>query len=126
VTARASVRKLASVIAAAAMPLPGFAAPALIADVVVSSAAAPSTLAPITFRLDSRPGAGPKGRHSVGVKAGLGEGKPLEMAVWGGAGAIAGSLAGPAGAVIGAGAGALCGLLYSVFIVPRNGPNSLQ
>ncbi|MBI3554423.1 MAG: hypothetical protein HY077_18155 [Elusimicrobia bacterium] len=56
------------------------------------------------------------------MKSGLKEGKPLEMAVWGGGGAVAGSLAGPLGALIGAGAGALCGLLYSVIVVPHNGP----
>ena len=62
------------------------------------------------------------GRTSVGVGGGLAEGKPLEVAIWGGGGAIAGSLAGPLGAIVGAGAGALCGLLYSVFVVPHNGP----
>ena len=58
-------------------------------------------------------------RRSSGL---LSEGKPLEVLVWGSGGAVAGSLAGPVGAVIGAGVGALCGLVYSVFVVPRNGP----
>jgi hypothetical protein len=44
------------------------------------------------------------------------------MALWGSGGAIAGSLAGPAGAAIGGAVGALCGLVYSVAVVPRNGP----
>jgi hypothetical protein len=76
----------------------------LIADVYVSTASIP-----------------PRGKPSR-AGAGLKEGKPLEMAAWGGGGAIVGSLGGPIGAMIGAGAGALCGLLYSVFVVPHNGP----
>jgi hypothetical protein len=75
----------------------------LIADVTVSSA---------TIISQPRPGAG-------GL---LGEGKPLEVLVWGSGGAVIGSLAGPLGTVIGAGAGALCGLVYSIFVVPHNGP----
>ena len=38
------------------------------------------------------------------------EGKPLQMTVWSGGGAVCGSLAGPVGAAIGAAAGALVGL----------------
>jgi hypothetical protein len=80
----------------------------LIADVAVSTASA-----------------SPRRRSSAGTGAGLKEGKPLEVMLWGGGGAIAGSLAGPLGTIVGAGTGALCGLLYSVFIVPRNGPDPL-
>jgi hypothetical protein len=62
------------------------------------------------------------GRTSAGVGVGLAEGKPLEVMIWGGGGAIAGAMVGPVGAIVGAGAGALLGLLYSVFVVPHNGP----
>jgi len=62
------------------------------------------------------------GRTSAGVGIGLAEGKPLEVMVWGGGGALAGAVAGPLGAIVGAGAGTLLGLLYSVFVVPHNGP----
>ncbi len=122
---KAPARKLAAVVLAAAMPLPGFAAPALIADVAVSSAAAASKPAPLDIHFGIRVADGPHKRVSIGVMAGMKEGKPLEVMVWGGGGAIAGSLAGPLGTIIGAGTGALCGLLYSIFIVPRNGPKSI-
>ena len=89
----------------------------MIADVTVSSVAA-SKASPITFKLDSTN----EDRSSVGVSVGIKEGKPLEVLLWSSGGAIAGSLAGPAGAIIGAGAGALCGLLYSIIVVPHNGP----
>jgi hypothetical protein len=81
---------------------------------------------PIEFRLDQRPieasEGGRGGRAGLGVSIGLKEGKPLEVLVWGSGGAVAGSLAGPPGALIGGAAGALCGLIYSKFVVPRNGP----
>ena len=52
----------------------------------------------------------------------LAEGKPLQVMVWGGAGAIVGSMAGPAGTVVGAAAGSVFGLLVSLFVVPRVQP----
>lgn len=64
----------------------------------------------------------PAGRVAVGTSAGLSEGKPLEVMVWGGAGAVVGSLAGPMGTVVGAAAGAAFGLAFSVFVVPRFQP----
>lgn len=93
---------------------PCAAAPTLSSEVAVSSAPKKES-APIQFKFDQT------GR-SVGAKGGLSEGKPLEVAVWGTGGAVAGSLAGPPGALIGAGVGAVLGLLYSVFVVPHNGP----
>jgi hypothetical protein len=119
---KAPTRRLAAVVLAAAMPLPCFAAPALIADVAVSSEAVPSALAPIAIHFGTRLAAGPHERASIGVMAGIKEGKPLEVMMWGGGGAIAGSFAGPLGTIVGAGTGALCGLLYSIFVVPHNGP----
>jgi hypothetical protein len=62
------------------------------------------------------------GRTSVGASAGIGEGKPLEIAVWGGGGAVIGAFAGPVGAVIGGLAGAAVGWVMAVFVVPHNGP----
>lgn len=64
----------------------------------------------------------PRGAAGVGVGVGLKEGKPLQMMLWSGAGAVVGSFAGPPGAVIGAAAGAVAGLLVSIFIVPRTVP----
>ncbi|TPW19983.1 MAG: hypothetical protein FD126_2141 [Elusimicrobia bacterium] len=58
----------------------------------------------------------------VRVGAGISEGKPLQVMVWGGAGAIVGSIAGPAGTVVGAAAGSAFGLLFSMFVVPRFQP----
>lgn len=64
-----------------------------------------------------------KGKRSeAGQGGGISEGKPLEMTIWGGSGAVIGSLAGPAGTIIGAAAGAFVGLLISIFVVPHNGP----
>lgn len=64
----------------------------------------------------------PRGAAGVGVGVGLEEGKPLQMLLWSGAGAVAGSFAGPPGAIIGAAAGAVTGLLISIFVVPRTLP----
>lgn len=108
----------------------GLAAPSVAAplkpEVVVSSPAVKSKNEEFSFRADflrsqSR-GAGPASIPTVGIGAGIAEGKPLEMALWGAGGAVAGSLAGPGGAIIGAATGVTLGLLYSVFIVPHNGP----
>jgi hypothetical protein len=57
---------------------------------------------------------------------GLAEGKRLEMMVWGGGGAIIGSVAGPVGAIIGGAVGAIAGLVVAVVIVPRNGPDKAE
>jgi hypothetical protein len=68
-------------------------------------------------------------RHSVlapgqeqGVRAvsggGLKEGRPLEVLLWGGGGAIVGSLAGPVGTVIGAAVGSLIGIAVGT-VMPR-------
>jgi hypothetical protein len=64
----------------------------------------------------------PTGQVAVGTSIGLSEGKPLQVMVWGGAGAIVGSMAGPMGTVVGAAAGAAFGLVFSAFIVPRYQP----
>lgn len=74
------------------------------------------------FKVDAQPGPGGKDGASIGVSGGLAEGKPLEVMMWGGSGAVAGALAGPFGAAVGGVVGAACGLVYSVFIVPHNGP----
>lgn len=62
---------------------------------------------------------GPQKRAAVGAGVGLSEGKPLQVMVWGGAGAVVGSTVGPLGTVVGAAAGSVFGLLFSVFVVPR-------
>lgn len=62
---------------------------------------------------------GPQKRAAVGAGVGLPEGKPLQVMVWGGTGAIVGSTVGPLGTVVGAAAGSVFGLLFSVFVVPR-------
>ncbi len=72
--------------------------------------------------LEAPRGAG-RARRSIGFGRVFEEGVPLNVGVWGGGGAVIGSLAGPPGALIGAGAGALAGILYSVFAVPHNGPD---
>ena len=61
-------------------------------------------------------------RPEAGKGGGISEGKPLEMTIWGGSGAVIGSLAGPVGTIIGAASGAFVGLLISIFVVPHNGP----
>lgn len=89
------------------------AAPAL----VVSSATVAVERKP-PVRVGLLPG-GPQKRAAVGAGVGLSEGKPLQVMVWGGAGAIVGSTVGPLGTVVGAAAGSVFGLLFSVFVVPR-------
>ena len=56
------------------------------------------------------------------VGAGISEGKPLQVMVWGGAGAIVGSMAGPLGTVVGAATGSVFGLIVSIFIIPKVQP----
>lgn len=114
-TPRSAAAALSAVLAA-----PAFAAAPLTADVTASSA--PAKASPFVFDLGYHKASGPAGRGSVGAAGGLSEGKPLEMTLWGGGGAVIGSVAGPLGAMVGAAAGAAAGLLYSVFVVPRNGP----
>ena len=87
------------------------------------------TVSSMPFHTDGKPAvrvgllpAGPQGRAAVGASGGIGEGKPLEVMVWGGAGAIVGSTVGPLGTVVGAAAGSAFGLLFSMFVVPRFQP----
>lgn len=56
--------------------------------------------------------------QGVNRGGGISEGIKLEMVIWGGGGAIIGSLAGPVGTVIGAAAGSLIGLTIGI-IMPR-------
>lgn len=90
-------------------------------DVLVSSGAAQGGK-PLPFRLVFKEGAAPKGAATIGIGVGMKEGKPLEMLLWSGAGAVTGSIAGPMGTIVGAAAGAALGLLISVFVVPRTNP----
>ena len=92
---------------AAALASPCAALPELTADIAVSSQPASSSQSPSSAT------------GGIGISS---EGKPLEMTVWGGSGAIVGSLAGPIGTIVGAAVGALGGLLISIFVVPHNGP----
>lgn len=62
---------------------------------------------------------GPQRRAAVGTGVGIPEGKPLQVMVWGGTGAVVGSTVGPLGTVVGAAAGSVIGLLVSIFVVPR-------
>lgn len=98
---------------------PAAAAGDLTGGVVVSSAAAVGKPAPIEWKLGYRSPEGSRERGSVGVGAGLPEGKRLECALWGGAGAVAGSIAGPLGAAVGGGLGLLAGLVVAHFFAPR-------
>jgi hypothetical protein len=108
-----SKRKLAATLIAAA----------LTTDVTVSTRPAPGPGAGI-LRVEPReaPAGQGRARRTIGFGRVLEDGVPLNVGVWGGGGAVIGSLAGPPGAIIGAGAGALAGLLYSAFAVPHNGP----
>lgn len=93
------------------------------AAVTVTSSSSPLHVdVPPLMRLGVQPAATPTGRASLGASVGLAEGKPLEMLIWGGSGAVVGSMAGPVGAAVGGAAGAVVGLLYSVFVVPRVQP----
>lgn len=56
--------------------------------------------------------------QGVNKGGGISEGIKLETVIWGGGGAIIGSLAGPVGTVIGAAAGSLIGLTIGI-IMPR-------
>ncbi len=116
--------KLASAALVAVLPVSSRAAPAAVADISVSTRSVKT--APIEFHFDNRVIDPVHGRTTVGASGGFKEGKPLEVLVWGSGGAIAGSLAGPIGAAIGGGVGALCGLVYSKFVVPHNGPDSAK
>lgn len=98
------------------------AAPAAAEPALTSSSAPIHLDAPPLMRLGHQPAVTPSGKASIGVGVGLSEGKPLEMLLWGGSGAIVGSMAGPLGAAVGGAAGAAIGLLYSVFVVPRVQP----
>jgi hypothetical protein len=49
---------------------------------------------------------------------GISEGRPLETVLWGGGGAIIGSIAGPLGTIVGASVGALIGLVVGT-VMPR-------
>lgn len=115
------VRRVLACLLAAALAAPCAAADptGLKADVAVSTAAPP-----ISWHLGYEPAAVPAEDGSgeggsVGVGAGISEGKPLEMLLWGGAGAMAGAVTGPVGAGIGAAAGALIGLAVSLFASPN-------
>lgn len=115
------MRSVLSAALAAALALPAW------AEVVVArpTVAVSSSPVPLEGRppvvVGALPG-GPQGRAAAGVGVGLSEGKPLQVMVWGGAGAIVGSMAGPAGTVVGAAAGSAFGLLFSMFVVPRVQP----
>jgi hypothetical protein len=113
------MRSAFAALLAAALASPCAAAPELAVAVSSAAASRPGT---VILRVDPQTGTGRYRRPSLGLGRLFDEGKPLEVMMWGGSGAVAGSLAGPAGTIIGAGAGALCGLVYSIFVVPHNGP----
>lgn len=100
---------------------PAAAEPSLVADPPSISTGAPDK---VILRVEPReaPAGAGRARRSVGLGTLFEDKAPLNIGVWGGGGAVIGSLAGPPGAMIGAGAGALAGLLYSIFVVPHNGP----
>ena len=56
--------------------------------------------------------------RSAGGGGGISEGIKLETLLWGGGGAIIGSLAGPVGAIVGGSVGSLVGLTIGI-IMPR-------
>lgn len=108
-----------AVLLAAALASPCAAAPAATADLSLSTASFRTPRKKPSF-FWSAAGSGniPLQRPSIGVGAGMKEGAPLEVMLWGGSGAVAGTVLGPGGTLVGAG----LGLLYSVFVVPHNGP----
>ena len=106
---------------AASLACPASAVPGPRPDVVVSSGSA-QVPHPLPFRPVFQGAAASDGRSTIGIGVGLKEGKPLEMLLWSGAGAVTGSIAGPLGTVVGAAAGAAVGLFISVFVVPRTNP----
>lgn len=115
------VKALLRVVLASSLAAPSSAeVAAAVPSVTVSSAPVSTEARPrVGFGL-LRPG--PQRRAAIGVSVGMAEGKPLEVLVWGGGGAIVGSIAGPLGAVVGAAAGSAFGLLFSMFVVPRFQP----
>lgn len=113
-------RSLSAILAGLLAAPSGAEVVAAVPTVTVSSMPVPATHRP-PAALGLLP-AGPQGRTAVGVGVGLAEGKPLQVMVWGGAGAIVGSMAGPLGTVVGAAAGSVTGLLFSLFAVPRFQP----
>ena len=120
-------RTLAAVSLALSCAGSAVAQPALKADVGVSSAPVRAKNEPFTFHFEferpkpGQPSADQAHVHGVGVGAGIREGKPLEMTLWGAGGAMIGIIGGPVGIVVGAAAGAIAGLLVSVFAVPKEG-----
>jgi hypothetical protein len=64
--------------------------------------------------------------QNQGVRAGSGvgirEGMPLEMLLWGGGGAIVGSIGGPVGAVIGGSIGSLIGAVVGAVMTRKSSP----
>ena len=116
------MRRPPAFVLALALASPCVAAPALTSNVAVSSPSARSGSEPFTFKFGFQKGAGVEGRSSLGAGGGIKEGKPLEMALWGGGGAVAGSMTGPVGAMIGAAAGMVAGWIVATFVVPKNGP----
>lgn len=113
-----TARKLSAAALSAALALPASAAEPLI-DASTAAASAP---APILFDLGYHKAAGERGRGSIGASGGLSEGKPLETALWGGAGAMAGSVAGPIGIAVGAAVGSILGLIVSAGAGPSPTP----
>jgi len=111
-----------SLLLSAVLASPAAAAePSLIAEPPSVSTGAP---AKVILRVEPReaPAGAGRARRSVGLGTLFEDKAPLNIGVWGGGGAVIGSLAGPPGALLGAGAGAFAGLLYSIFVVPHNGP----
>jgi hypothetical protein len=89
-----------------------------------SSAASTSAKTQYNVNLLGQEPAG--GGVSIGVGAGISDGKGLETLLWGSAGTAIGTVAGPLGAAIGGAVGAFCGLMIGIFIVPKNGPDRIS
>lgn len=108
---KARTRRLAAALLAAALPASAASPPSLSADLAISSTTSPARSAPL-FQLRFEKGPATGGRAVAGVSLALDEGKPLQAGLWGGAGAIIGSLAGPLGAGVGGATGVLLGLVF--------------
>lgn len=99
------------------------AAPSAATDLTLSSATIRSRPAPLEYRLGYDKPHSTVSRGSIGFGRVLGEGPVLEVGIWGGGGAVIGSLAGPLGTVVGAAAGTVAGLIVSAFTPSGTKPN---
>ncbi len=105
-----ATRSSLAVVLAAALAAPGGAA-----DLALSSATIKNKSAPLEYRFRYDKPHSSVSRGSIGFGRVLAEGPVLQVGIWGGGGAVIGSVAGPLGTVIGAAAGTVAGLIVNAF-----------